>query len=1174
LSGLSAGSSEAWIWNDRVFSGDTSIEWRMQFTKTPSDDVGKHGGIMSFSTTKTQRYSSSGYTIDWIDRTSWPYDHGFRVYRWDNGASGNPFLLGVMGSSFNLVEDQWYDWKVVMVNGDITLYVDGVLIGTVHDSGVHGAPYTSGYVGFWLWYNGEAQFDDLCVESISSPLSNWEMRLYDSSGNIYASTPTNVNGYYEFTVMHPGIYSIAEVLKAGWTAVCPVYESGTPEVIGYSGIGVKSGVNVCGRDFWNFEWAHVKVMKVDTDGKALPGWEITLDGVTQTTGDDGSTTFTVKTPGEYTVSEVLKGGWTAISPTSYPVTVKTGGSYSFTFTNFEWATITVTKLEYGTGDPLAGWHIDLAGPDPQDGATGSNGKVTFTVKKPGLYTATEVLQPGWTLTSAGSFSTTVYSGGSYDLGPFENFQNVAVRGLKFNDYNGNGAQDASEPGISAWTIVLTRPDGSLVGTRLTRSDGSYEFLNIGPGAYTVSETQQGGWIQTSPGGTGAYTVATVSGQDANGKNFGNFQQVTITADKWNDLDGDGQKDGGEPEISDWELTLKYPDGTTSTKKSPTTWIVNTGGLYTLSEVGRDGWVRTTLDVNLDISSGANIPVIWFGNFKKVTITADKWDDLDGDGVQDGGEPAIVGWELTLHYPDGSTSTMDSPASWVVTKGGNYYVTEADVAGWTHTTVTSVPLNGVKSGDTPAKIWFGNFKWITVSGVKYFDADGDGARDAGEPGLANWVISIKKGGTQYLPDVKTGPDGSYSFLVKDPGMYVVSETLLNSWWKQTAPADNTYTVDARSGEGVPNLDFGNWLGSSVIVTDSSLCMFDIDNNAANGRQFKLIFTPDVPDNPQFYRLTASNPGQFYVNVFFVGDISAGETIVVTLPYPFVTQGANPVHAYSSLSIGPYGCFVPVNDISSKFTVSPTVVILDGSYDALGETKTITLTANEDYTGFVYVTVHLDYGLKKNVGKLSPDASKNAVIAGTLPSIVVIPENGPYAFTASGPDGPIGSDTVRNTNVFKRDPGFGGLVLDMEGYPVKGVKVQVYLGTTTTCIGTVYTDEDGWYMLNYKHTGKATTFTVKMGVTIGETTYTKWESVTVKANGFAVVNWIVPTLLKTSTVALSSSEGGSMLAELVGIAVLVMSLIAAAGLCRAPVEESTRRQKRTRTLRLPCTFALIE
>ena len=69
------------------------------------------------------------------------------------------------------------------------------------------------------------------------------------------------------------------------------------------------------------------------------------------------------------------------------------------------------------------------------------------------------------------------------------------------------------------------------------------------------------------------------------------------------------------------------------------------------------------------------------------------------------------------------------------------------------------------------------------------------------------------------------------------------------------------------------------------------------------------------------------------------------------------------------------------------------------------------------------------------------------------------------------------------------------------PLPNVKVQIY-DSSNKLLATVYTDQDGWYMWQYKYTGKAATFTVKLP------SYNLSQAVTLKSNGFLLVNFTVP------------------------------------------------------------------
>ena len=69
------------------------------------------------------------------------------------------------------------------------------------------------------------------------------------------------------------------------------------------------------------------------------------------------------------------------------------------------------------------------------------------------------------------------------------------------------------------------------------------------------------------------------------------------------------------------------------------------------------------------------------------------------------------------------------------------------------------------------------------------------------------------------------------------------------------------------------------------------------------------------------------------------------------------------------------------------------------------------------------------------------------------------------------------------------------------PIANKTVQLYSGNTLLASAT--TDGDGSYLINYKVTGKAATFTVKVPACSPPQSTT----VQLKANGYAVVNFTV-------------------------------------------------------------------
>jgi LPXTG-site transpeptidase (sortase) family protein len=75
--------------------------------------------------------------------------------------------------------------------------------------------------------------------------------------------------------------------------------------------------------------------------------------------------------------------------------------------------------------------------------------------------------------------------------------NNNISGTVFNDTNVNGIQDTGELGIPGVTVTLYDQSSSVVASTMTASDGSYSFINLPPGIYSVVETNLSGYVSTT-----------------------------------------------------------------------------------------------------------------------------------------------------------------------------------------------------------------------------------------------------------------------------------------------------------------------------------------------------------------------------------------------------------------------------------------------------------------------------------------------------------------------------------------------------------------------------------------------------------------------------------------------------------------------------------------------------
>lgn len=72
-----------------------------------------------------------------------------------------------------------------------------------------------------------------------------------------------------------------------------------------------------------------------------------------------------------------------------------------------------------------------------------------------------------------------------------------IKGLVYHDDNFSSDWQVEEPPIEAVTVRLLRPDGSVVATQLTRSDGVFHFTDIAAGLYAVEQADSSGFVSTT-----------------------------------------------------------------------------------------------------------------------------------------------------------------------------------------------------------------------------------------------------------------------------------------------------------------------------------------------------------------------------------------------------------------------------------------------------------------------------------------------------------------------------------------------------------------------------------------------------------------------------------------------------------------------------------------------------
>jgi uncharacterized protein (DUF2141 family) len=276
---------------------------------------------------------------------------------------------------------------------------------------------------------------------------------------------------------------------------------------------------------------------------------------------------------------------------------------------------------------------------------------------------------------------------------------------KFNDKNANGLQDSGEAGLPNWSFNVQC--GCAFATLTTDASGN-ACGSFFPGNCIVVEQQQPGW---SPTTATTQSVNVGSGQSATAT-FGNARKGELCIRKFNDANGNGVQDTGEAGLP-WSFVLHGPGGVTTTVTTGANggWCGSVpAGPYSIVESPASGWTPTTPStVNVTVTSGSAANAV-FGNRKGVTaqLCIVKFNDLNGNGIHDNGEPPLGGFTFDVSGGAGFHSTFTTDANGIVCvtlHPGSYTVTEQPQSGWTATTPASQTVQIVIGG--AAQATFGN-----------------------------------------------------------------------------------------------------------------------------------------------------------------------------------------------------------------------------------------------------------------------------------------------------------------------------------------------------------------------------------------------------------------------------------------------------------------------------------
>ncbi|HIB38338.1 gliding motility-associated C-terminal domain-containing protein [Mesonia sp.] len=523
---------------------------------------------------------------------------------------------------------------------------------------------------------------------------------------------------------------------------------------------------------------------------------------------------------------------------------------------------------------------------------------------------TEGTNPTTTVVTAGGVNEEI---DGYSIPTFEN---ATLSGHLYYDTNGNGDQNLGEPDLPNVDVEILNSLGLTVILE-TDANGNWSLLvPEGSTESLVDETDADfpvGAVQTE--GTNP-TVHNLAGgqsvEEIDGYTLNNINTKVITGHVYYDSNGNGTQDLGEPDLpnidvevinsfsisfivetdvnGDWSLLV--PEGST------TTIVDETDPDFPIGSVQTEGTNPSTYDVEVGIDNtdvdGYNNPDIASGE-----LSGHIYYDTNGNGTQDTGEPNLPNITVTITDVFGAIYLLESDVNgdWIISVPEGNTTSEIDVLdvdfpiGATQTEGTNPTVSAVTGGTSISETdGFTNLSLGTgeITGHLYYDIDGNGTQDSGEPNLPNidvevtnalgiiqivetdingdWLLIVPEGLTTSFID-ETDPD----FIVGAVQTEGTNPTTSNVSANATASEIDGYTVPVSSlgnitghiyidanGNGVQDATEPNMPNVDVLVTDFLGGQQIVTSNATGDWTVNVIpgeVTTDIdeadPDFPEVY-----------------------------------------------------------------------------------------------------------------------------------------------------------------------------------------------------------------------------------------------------------------------------------------------------------------------------------
>ncbi len=500
--------------------------------------------------------------------------------------------------------------------------------------------------------------------------------------------------------------------------------------------------------------------------------------------------------------------------------------------------------------------------------------------------------------------------GTYNIGDF-----------LFYDWNGNGTRDAIDEPMSGITIQLLGPDGTVIATTTTDTNGNYLFTGYPVGYYTVrvaSSSLPSGVTQTyDPDNTkDGRSTFTLTANDLT-RDFA-YQPVgsgEIGDTVFKDINGDGTQGNTEPGIPGVTVQLQVDlngDGNYVTIKTAAT---DSNGNYLFTGLPA-GTYRVVVDTSTNSSA---IPNDMYGNDYK-----------------------------------------PSPVSGTTVSGSSYYSTK--------TLATNTATDYTAD--------FGFMPPASIGDTVYWDTNSNGTQDTGEPGIQYARVYLytftDDGDRRYEPGEALSGSPVATAYTDANGKYYFTGLTPNQNYVVVVDTGNT-SYDPGTGSTVNNPVYNRTLTAdpSADGVATNCASIDTGNALCDARDGMRLFPGTSYMGADFgFRPVGSFGDTLWIDSNNNGIVDAGESGISGVDvrlYSYTDTNGNGVYDPGTDALGSQVGSTKTTDLDGKYYFTG---VNDGNYALVVDTADLPSglvnTYNPDASNDSITSVNIASGAVSRVG----------------------------------------------------------------------------------------------------------------------------------------------------------------------------------------------------------------